>query len=162
MVENSLLLDSPSHWCRRRGCRWCNLPPKVLIWWKSGQNLIKSRQNSLKSGQNLWGRSKTPWKSEKKWHPTCFDLKIMAPEMTRKTFFMEVTQRVNQDLFHGGHLIWNIFRASLGNSGKNSLASPKICLLLYLCPIPKLSLHNSATFCLQQKLCRDLPENLTF
>jgi len=29
----------------------------------------------------------------------------MAPEMTRKTFFMEVTQRVNQDLFHGGHLI---------------------------------------------------------
>jgi len=29
-------------------------------------------------------------------------------------------------------------------------------------PIPKLSLHNSAAFCLRQKLCRDLSENLTF
>jgi len=29
-------------------------------------------------------------------------------------------------------------------------------------PISKLSLHNSAAFCLQQKLRRDLPENLTF
>jgi len=29
-------------------------------------------------------------------------------------------------------------------------------------PIPKLSLHNSAAFCLRQKLRRDLLENLTF
>jgi len=29
-------------------------------------------------------------------------------------------------------------------------------------PFPKLSLHNSAAFCLQEKLHRDLPENLTF
>jgi len=28
--------------------------------------------------------------------------------------------------------------------------------------IPKLSLHNSAAFCLRQKLRRDLPENLAF
>ena len=28
--------------------------------------------------------------------------------------------------------------------------------------IPKLSLHNSAAFCLRKKLRRDLPENLTF
>ena len=29
-------------------------------------------------------------------------------------------------------------------------------------PIPKLSLHNSAAFCIRQKLRRDLPDNLTF
>jgi len=29
-------------------------------------------------------------------------------------------------------------------------------------PIPKLSLHISAAFCLRQKLGRDLPENQTF
>jgi len=28
--------------------------------------------------------------------------------------------------------------------------------------IPKLGLHNSAAFCLRQKLRRDFPENLTF
>jgi len=28
--------------------------------------------------------------------------------------------------------------------------------------ISKLGLHNSAAFCLRQKLCRDLSENLTF
>jgi len=34
--------------------------------------------------------------------------------------------------------------------------------LLAKLPIPKLSHHNSAAFCLYQKLCIDLPENLTF
>jgi len=55
-------------------------PPNVSIWWISGQNPIKS-------GQNLWEPSKTLWKSERKWRPTCFDLKIMAPELTWKAFF---------------------------------------------------------------------------
>ena len=75
------------HWCRRWGC---NRTPKVLIWWKSGRNPIQSGQNPPKSGQNLWEPSKTPWKSEQKWRPICFDLKIMAPELTRRAFF-EVT-----------------------------------------------------------------------
>jgi len=48
-------------------------PPKVLIWWKSGQNLAEP--------------SKTPWKSEQKWRPTCFDLKVMAPELTWRAFY---------------------------------------------------------------------------
>ena len=63
-----------SHWCRRRGC-WKNF------------DLVKIRQNPIKSGLNLWEHSKTPRKSEQKWRPTCFDLNIMAPEMTWRAFF---------------------------------------------------------------------------
>jgi len=69
-----------THWCRSQGCRGCNGSPKILIWWKSGRNHIKS-------GQNLWKPSKTPWKSEQKWRPTWFHLKIVAPELTCKAFF---------------------------------------------------------------------------
>jgi len=154
MVENSLLLNSPSHSCRRRGA---TAYPKVMIWWKSGQNLIKSKQNPLKSGQNLWEPSKTLWKSEQEWHPTCFDLNIMAPELTWKAFSWR-SHGVRIETF----FIWSNFRASLGESGQNTFAPPKICLLVNLCPIPKLSLHNGAAFCLRQKLRRDLSENLTF
>jgi len=37
------------HWCRRRGCRGCKRTPKVLIWWISGQNSLKSVEILAKS-----------------------------------------------------------------------------------------------------------------
>jgi len=46
--------DTTEQWCRRRGWKRTPKRPKVLIWWKSGQNLGKSGQ---------------------KWRPTWFDLK---------------------------------------------------------------------------------------
>jgi len=99
----------------------CNPTPKLFIWWKSRQNLIKSGQNPLKSGQNLWEPSKTPWKSEQKWRPTYFDLKIMAHELTWRAFLE-------------GHFCL-IFRVCLGESGQNSFPNPSICLLLPLCSL---------------------------
>jgi len=91
-----------------------SLSAKVLMWWKSGQNPIKSRQN-------LWKPSKTPWKSEQKWCPPCFDLNVMAPELTWRAFFI-----------FWRTLFWSDFRTSLGESGQNSFAPLKICLLLHL------------------------------
>jgi len=51
------------HRCRRQGCRGKSAPPKVLIWWKFGQNPLESGQNSWKNGKNLWKPSQNPWKS---------------------------------------------------------------------------------------------------
>jgi len=42
--ERSLVCGSWSRWCRRRGYRGYNRTPKVLNWWKSGQNVRKFGQ----------------------------------------------------------------------------------------------------------------------
>jgi len=40
-LYRAMIRDVSLHWCKRRGCRGTSTPPKVLIWWKSGQNLWK-------------------------------------------------------------------------------------------------------------------------
>ena len=70
-------------------------PPKFLIRWISGQN-------ALKSGKNFWEPSKTPWKSEQKWRPACFDWKWWRPNWHEELFF-----------FLWRSLFWSIFRAFL-------------------------------------------------
>jgi len=94
--------------------------PKVLIWWKSGQNPIKS-------GQNLWEPSKIPWKSEQKCRPTFFDLKIMAPELTWQAFLCHMAPELTWRAFFWRSLFWRIFRES-------PLAPPKFaCSYTYAC-----------------------------
>jgi len=138
------------HWCRRRGCGGCKRTPKVLIWWKLGQNLRKFVKNLWKSSQNCC---------------TCFDFTKMAPKkiiffwkfMHWFTYFRAIEGKFGEVLvkfgqkwcltasiwkqcaqwnavvFYGGHFLWILFRASLQKFGLKFFAPPKICLLLHLC-----------------------------
>jgi len=93
-----------------------NAPPKVLIWWKSGQN--------------RWELSKT-LKIWAKIRPTCFDLEIMAPELTWKAFLWR-SHGAQIKVFFWRSLNLKCFSGKLGESGQNSFAPSKICLLLHL------------------------------
>jgi len=87
--------------------------PKVLIWWKSEQNLWKPSQN--------------PWKYEQKWRPAYSDLRKMAPNVCRitlrpffclevipKTVVMKTFSRIRTK---GGQKLF--FGQVCENSGKN-------------------------------------------
>jgi len=82
------------HWCRRRGCKWT---PKVWIWWKSGQNSLKSRKN-------LWIPSRTPWKSKQKANMLGFE---------------KMASKCHGEVFFGGHFFRDFFGQVCENSGKN-------------------------------------------
>jgi len=92
------------HWCRRRGC-------SRKFWFG---------ENPGKILQNPWEPSKTPRKSEQKWCPTWFDLKIMAPQLTRIGFSHGARSYMKSFFWRS-----SIFRASLGESGQNSFAAQK-------------------------------------
>jgi len=66
-----ILQTNVGQWCRRRGCGVASAPPKVLICWKFGPNLWKSRLN--------------PWKYVEKWRPALFDLKYGTQRIQKNT-----------------------------------------------------------------------------
>jgi len=96
-------------------------PPKVLIWWKSGQNLLKALRN--------------PWKCGQKCRPTWLDLKKMTPNICRITwgshedFFVWRSSRKKVFMRKCSH---KLFRASFGKFGQKSFAPPKISTLMIL------------------------------
>ena len=59
-----------------------NAPLKVLIWWKSRLNLLKSGQNVRKFWQNMCKPSQNC--------SMCFDFTKKAPKTKVKTYFFEV------------------------------------------------------------------------
>jgi len=87
-----------ARWCRRRVCRGCNRTPQSIDFEKPG----KSPQPLGKIFENL---HKLPENLSKKWRPTCFDLKKMAPELKWRALF-------------GGHFCLIFFRACWKNLDK--------------------------------------------
>jgi len=159
-VWNKGQLLKAGHWCRRRRCRGVSAPPKLLIWWKSGQKHSQSGQNLWKFGKNSQNRC------------MCFDFTKMAPKIKvqtliflwRSCFYLVLFGQVRGNLgkfggnlgkyvawsaliwknapnmkcnavvFFGGHFLWSIFRQvwGMGKFGQKSFAPSKICLLLHL------------------------------
>ena len=59
-------------------------------------------------------------------------------------------------------MLWPGMRFSLRSQCKRCSAGRLQKQSFAKFPTPKLSLHNSAPFCLREKIRRDLPQNLTF
>jgi len=84
-------------------------PPKVLIWWKYGQNLWEAH-----------------WKSEQKQRPTYFDLKIMAPDLTWTAFFRRWHgAQIDMKSFFWRSLILKYFSDKFGRILEKLLRTPK-------------------------------------
>jgi len=99
-------------WCRRGECK---RTPKILIWWKSGKILCKPSQNPWKSGQ-------TPRKYERKWRPTSFDFKTMAPNVV----WVEETAPNTVFMRKYSHKKWpKFFSGKLGETRAKTLRNPR-------------------------------------
>jgi len=118
------------YWCRRQGA---SEPSKVLIWWKSGLNPLKSSKsveiwtNSLK----IWAN---PWKHEQKWCPTacsgmvattCGTLTITSPVVQNplEISFGLALWRTGKPLFWRSEFFW----AKILPTSKNLPASSPMC-----------------------------------
>jgi len=129
-------------------------PPKVLIWWKSWQNLLKSRQNLWKFGQNVCKPSQNRLmcfvflkNSAQKGSANVFSGKlgeiwaslgeIWVNVVLDMLWFEKNAPKIKvQSFLCLETIFWSGFRASLGKFGQKPFAAPKICLLLHLCPRP--------------------------
>jgi len=111
-----------------------NTTPKVLIWWKSGQNPSKSHENLAKICENFRKILKNLGKLSEntikngaqlaliwqKWRPMFFDLKKWRPK----------SQVIRNRKY--SHKTWpKFFRASLGKYWRKSFAPPFACSYTY-------------------------------
>ena len=119
--------------------------PKVLMRWKSlkigkiRKNLGKICENLSKIPENLDKRYENTGKNgiqraliKKKCHPTCFDLKKLAPNVCRITWKLFFSENVFREKIFSQK--WN-FGPSLRRFGQKSFPPHKICLCLHLWPI---------------------------
>jgi len=116
--------------------------PKVLIWWKSGQNLWKF-------GQNVWKLCKIGdiFVNSQKCHPKskCRRFCLVGNHVFGQVrgnlgkngawsaLIWKMRRNEMQSIFFWRSFFVELFRASLGKFGQNPFAPLKICLLLHLC-----------------------------
>ena len=82
MVYNSLSTVSG---VEDEGAGDASAPPKIVIIWKFGQNLLIFGQNFWKSEQDPQISRKYLWKFGQQWGPTLFYFKKLSPNVCRKT-----------------------------------------------------------------------------